>query len=113
MPYIDLKTNVKTDAAQREAVKSKFGQAITAIPGKSEARLMVNIEDCKNLWFKGESEPCAMIEVALFGKSTYEAYNKVTALVSEIVETEFGVPQDRIYVKFEEVGNWGCGGSNF
>lgn len=113
MPYIDLKTNVSTTPEQREALKASFGKAITAIPGKTEARLMVSIECGKSMWFKGEGEPCAMIEIALFGKSTYEAYNNLTALVSEAVEKELGVPQSRIYVKYEEVNYWGCGGANF
>ena len=45
MPVIHTHVSVETTAEQREALKSAFGQAITAIPGKSEAWLMCPFED--------------------------------------------------------------------
>ena len=53
MPFINVKTNVSVTEDKAESIKSLFGQAITAIPGKSEAWLMVEIESERRLWFKG------------------------------------------------------------
>lgn len=44
MPFINVKTNTAVPADKEKAIKSALGQAITAIPGKSEAWLMVGIE---------------------------------------------------------------------
>ena len=44
MPYIDLKTNAAVSDAQKTALKSALGQAITLLPGKSEQWLMVGIQ---------------------------------------------------------------------
>ena len=37
MPFINIKTNAAVSADKEENIKSAMGQAITAIPGKSES----------------------------------------------------------------------------
>lgn len=44
MPFINVKTNAAVPYEKETAIKSALGQAITAIPGKSESWLMVGIE---------------------------------------------------------------------
>ena len=44
MPFMQLKTNVAVTEQQETLLKTSFGSAITAIPGKSETWLMVGIE---------------------------------------------------------------------
>ena len=41
MPFINVKTNIPVSENAQEALKTRLGQAIEAIPGKSEAWLMV------------------------------------------------------------------------
>lgn len=45
MPVIHTHVSVSTTAEQREALKSAYGKAITAVPGKSEGWLMCPFED--------------------------------------------------------------------
>ena len=45
MPFIQSKVNVKTTQEQQKELKTRLGQAIAIIPGKSESWLMVNLED--------------------------------------------------------------------
>ena len=113
MPYINSRVSVKMTEEQKEIIKSKLGAAITTL-GKSEAWLMVGFEDEYCLYFKGQKSPkIAMVEVALFGKSNSAAYNKFTAQVCDIFGEVLGIPADKIYVKYEEVNNWGWNGGNF
>ena len=44
MPFINVKTNIPVSENAQEALKTRLGQAIEAIPGKSEAWLMVGVE---------------------------------------------------------------------
>ena len=37
----------------------------------------------------------------------------MTTEVCKISEEELGIPQNKIYVKYEEVENWGWNGRNF
>lgn len=51
MPFINVKTNIPVSENAQEALKTRLGQAIEAIPGKSEAWLMVGVEPECALWF--------------------------------------------------------------
>ena len=76
MPFIDSKVSVKVSKEQETEIKSRLGQAISLIPGKSESWLMVGIQDEYHLYFRGDdSRPMAFIEVRLFGSPDKEAYN--------------------------------------
>ncbi len=107
MPYIDAKFSVKVDEKQLEGLAKVITNSITAIPGKSTQSLMLNIEDECKLFFRGENVPCAIFEVKLFGSSTKEAYRTLTAKLCEIVQSELGIEGKNVYVKFDEVANWG------
>lgn len=114
MPFIGSKVTVKISSEKEETIKTRLGKAIELIPGKSERFLMVGFEDEYKLYFAGEKlEKGAFVEVKVFGKVSKEAYDKVTAEVCKIYEEELGIPQNKIYVKYEEIENWGWNGSNF
>ena len=112
MPFINTKTNVSISKEQETAHKTEFGKAISLI-GKSEAWLMLSFEGGSSLWFKGSDAPAAIAEVKLYGRASSSAYNALTGKLTEIISNILGVPAGRIYVKYEEVENWGLGGSNF
>lgn len=114
MPFIGSKVSVKISKEKEEIIKKKLGEAIKLIPGKSETFLMVGFEDYYSLYFGGEKlEKGAFIEVKIFGKSSKDAYDALTAEICNIYEKELNIPQDKIYVKYEEVENWGWNGKNF
>lgn len=108
MPYIDAKFSVKIDEEKEKVLSEKLTNSITAIPGKSVSHLMLNISDCCRLYFRGENkEPSAIFEVKIFGTSTKEAYEAMTARLCEIAKDELGIDGGNVYVKFDEVKYWG------
>lgn len=114
MPFINTKTNIKISPEKEKAVKEKLGQAITAIPGKSESWLMVGFEDECHLYFKGNGDkPLAFVEVKIYGSASAAAYDKLTGLITSIMGEELGISADCVYVKYEEVEYWGWNGANF
>mgnify|MGYP001255384665 CR=1 FL=1 len=114
MPFIGSKVSLKISKEKEESIKKKLGEAIQLIPGKSETFLMIGFEDEYCLYFGGAKlEKGAFIEVKLFGKANKDDYAKLTAAICNIYEEELQIPQDKIYVKYEEVKDWGWNGSNF
>lgn len=114
MPFINSKVTVKMSPEKKEKVKSRLGEAIAIIPGKSESWLMVGFEDEYDLYFKGnQDKETAFVEVKIFGSATPDAYAKMTGAICQIFEEELQIPAERIYVKYEEVANWGWNGNNF
>lgn len=114
MPYINTQTNVTITKGKEIEIKKKLGKVIELIPGKSENWLMVSFEDQCSMYFKGESDSgIAFVEVKLFGKADSGSYNKLTAAITKVLEEELEISPDHVYVKYEEVSNWGWNGSNF
>lgn len=114
MPFINSKVSVAMNQDKKEAVKKKLGQAISLIPGKSENWLMVGFEDSYDLYFQGnQDEPTAFVEVKIYGGASAAVFSELTGAICDIYQQELGIPKNRIYVKYEEVENWGWNGSNF
>ncbi|MDF2512874.1 MAG: hypothetical protein K0S04_2740 [Herbinix sp.] len=114
MPYISTRTTVSISAEKREIIKTKLGKAIEIIPGKSEQWLMLSFEDESSMYFRGSNDkPIAYVEVKSFGKAPEESYSKFTKEVCDILKEELDIEADSVYVKYEEVSNWGWNGKNF
>lgn len=114
MPYIRTTVSNELTDEKREAIKTKLGQAIALIPGKSESWLMLSFEDNMKMYFRGdESEDYAYLEVSLFGSASDAAYDRLTAALSEIINEELGIGRENIYIKYEEAEHWGWNGNNF
>ncbi|MBE6864268.1 MAG: hypothetical protein E7495_06855 [Ruminococcus flavefaciens] len=113
MPFIDVKTNVPVSVDKADIIKTALGQAITAIPGKSESWLMVGIEPEYKLWFRGTRDAAAMVEVSVYGGASSSALSALTRNITDIITHQLGISADRIYVKYSETENWGWNGSNF
>lgn len=113
MPFINVRTNVAVPADRETAIKSALGQAVTAIPGKSEAWLMVGIEPEYTLYFKGTNEPAAMVEVSIYGSASSSSLNALTGKITDVLSKQLSVEPSRIYVKYAQTPDWGWNGSNF
>lgn len=113
MPFINVKTNTSVSGDKETAIKSALGQAITAIPGKSESWLMVGIEPDHILYFRGDASPAAMVEVNIFGEENSNAFSNLTEKICTILNEQLEIEPSRIYVKYSATKEWGWNGSNF
>ena len=114
MPYINSKISVKLEKEKEQVIKEKLGKAIEIIEGKTEEWLMIGFEDNHKLYFKGqELEKGAFIEIKIFGSASKESYDKLTAEVCHIFQSELDIPKDKIYIVYDEVKTWGWNNINF
>lgn len=113
MPFIDSKITLELNDAQKDSLKTKLGKAVSLI-GKPESYLMVGIEDGYDLYFAGNKlDKGAYVAVSLFGNSSSDAYEKMTAEICRILEEELGIPGRSVYVTYHGVNDWGWAGRNF
>ena len=113
MPFIDSKITLKLTEEQKERVKARLGQAVSALH-KGENYLMVGFSDGYDLYFAGKKlEKGAYVEVSLFGKASPSDYDRMTGLICAILSEELGVPGDAVYVTYHGLSDWGWNGSNF
>ena len=114
MPFIDAKISKKITKDEEVELKTRLGQAISVIPGKSEQWLMTGFKDDYHLYFRGDdSEPIAFIEVSVYGGPDREAFNRMTAELTKIFGDVLGIAADHIYVKYSPTADWGWNGGNF
>lgn len=113
MPNISTKVNVAIPKEKEIAIKTKLGNAISLLSGKSETWLMCSFEENVHLYFQGKDDPAAFVQVQVFGKINPSQAENLTAEICNIIESELSIPQSRIYVKYEEVSIWGWNGGNF
>ena len=114
MPYINVKLTERLDGAKKTELKAALGKAIEAIPGKTEAYLMVCIEDGQDMWFAGDnSKPLAFIDVRILGKAKGEDFSRMTGVLCDIMDKICNVAPSGVYVTYAEVENWGWNGRNF
>ncbi len=114
MPFINSKVSVSLTEDKMECIKEQLGEAVSILLGKSENWIMIGFEDNCKLYFQGNNnQPSAFVEVKFFGKASHACYDKLTARICEILQNELSIPQNRIYVKYEEVSEWGWNGGNF
>lgn len=113
MPFIDSKVSVSISEDKERELKSRLGQIITLLPGKSEAWLMTGFEDNYHLYFRGDnSKPAAFIEVKAFGRENPSAFEAMTAEITKAFQEVLGIEPDHIYIKYEAVAHWGWNGAN-
>lgn len=113
MPFIKMLTNVMVKDDLKTTIYKSLGQSIRLIPGKSETWLMVEIEDGKSLCFQGSTKACLMAEVKLYGKADKSSYDNLAQEITRLAKDKLGIPEDRVYVEYEETPYWGFEGSLF
>ena len=113
MPFIDSKITVPVSAETKEEIKTELGRLIATLH-KSEAYLMVGIEDRVDLWLGGKKlEKGAYVAVSLYGQAASQDYDKLTGQICNLLSEKLGIPGSAVYVTYHPVADWGWNGSNF
>ena len=111
MPYIQINTSKAQSDEQKDRVKKALGEALpAAIPGKSEAGLMVAISDRYNMYMAGKEQEAAFVDVRCFRKTDPEAKKAFTAAVFDILDRIAGFPPELVYLNFTDQDVWGTRG---
>ena len=114
MPCIQTTTSVKVSDAQKKDLEARFGKAIEVFPGKTERWLMTTLVDSVPVCMAGDGDtPAAFVEVSLLGKSDRAHFERMTAVICDILQDVLSLDPARVYVKYTEVDHWGWNGGNF
>lgn len=114
MPCIQTTTNVRISDNDRRTLQTRFGKAIEVFPGKTERWLMLTFADNTPVCMAGEGEAAAaFVEVSLLGKSDRAHFERMTAVICDILRDVLAIDPARVYVKYTEVDHWGWNGGNF
>lgn len=113
MPFINAKITIPMDSDKKEALKARFGRAVSLIR-KPESYLMVGIESGEDLWFAGKKlEKGAYVSVSAFGSPSRADCGRMASELTKILGEELDIPGENIYITFHPVENWAWDGSLF
>ena len=117
MPYIHLLTTEAIGAAKEEAVLNALTAETSKITGKPAAVILAACQGGVSMRFAGTAGaagPAAYISYKGIGVSEEQA-PKLSSAFSAVLKMHLNVPQDRLYVVFENVkaSMWGHNGSTF
>ncbi len=113
MPHIATYTTCPISDTQETILKTRLGEAITCLNGKTERYLMLSFHGQEHLWFGGDNAPAALLEVDVFGSLDHADCEKLTARLCEIVDEVLSIPADRVYVRYSSTKEWGWNGVQF
>lgn len=116
MPVIHTHASTPIPAEARETLKAAFGQAISAVPGKSEGWLMCLFDENVPIYFGGDdSEPSAYVEVSVFARGAVpsSAWEQMTEQLTPVISETLGIDPARIYIGYGATPDFGWNGSNF
>ena len=114
MPYINSTLTIKLTEEKKETLKTKLGEIITEIPGKSEQWLMISFNDERSLYFRGDKkDKAAFVEIKIFGTAERKHKEAITSKVCNLFEEELSIDKENIYIVFDEVKDWGFNGNMF
>ena len=114
MPFIMSRVNIPISDDQELQLKSRLGKAIEILPGLSEEYLMAGFEDNYHIYLRGDNtNPVAYIEVSIFGNEAHYGYDKFTAAITKIFNEVLGINPKNIYIKYDDIKDWGVNGNNF
>ncbi len=113
MPYINCITNIKV--ADSDILKSELAKALDSIADKGEKWLMVSVQSEAKLYFQGNDNPAAFIEIKYIGTFSSEVKIELTEAFGKILEKLEKIDSNRVYINFTGVKaeDWGWNGSLF
>lgn len=114
MPFITVRTNQEIKEEQEKAIKAGLGKAISFVPGKSEASLMVMFEKKSPMYLRGDGKrPMAFLDVAVFGNESHQGYQEFTLFVTKLINKILQIDPNDIFIDFRDIPIFGASGYVF
>ncbi len=114
MPYLNIKVNQPLDATKKQQLLTHVSTHTAEALSKPESYMMVDLEVNESLWFGGNSEPAAYLELKSIGLPSDQP-KILTKTLSDVLGQQLNIPESRIYIEFTAVQGalWGWNGGTF
>lgn len=116
MPLIQLDTSCDlSDGDKKESLAKTLSRLAAEGIGKPQRYVMACVHDNAAMTLGGEAGPCALVTIKSIGGLSKAVNQTLTTQLGQALVSALGIPQDRIYVTFEELAptHWGWNGSTF
>jgi len=114
MPYLKLETNQNPSPESLQQHLKTLSEGVAEILGKPENYVMIALETAKPMFFAGNDQPAAFVELKSLGLPE-EQTTSFSCALCQLIETQMGIKKDRIYIEFSGPARhmWGWNGKTF
>lgn len=114
MPYLKIQTNLALDTNKASQFIKSASRLVAEGLGKPERYVMVALEPPVPMVFAGSDAPAVFMELKSIGLSESQT-PKLSEQLCQLVNAEFAVPTDRIYIEFQDAPRkmWGWDSGTF
>jgi phenylpyruvate tautomerase PptA (4-oxalocrotonate tautomerase family) len=114
MPLLKLETTVILSDDKRKALLASLSSIVAETIGKPEQYVMVVLSPAAII-MSGKPGDAAFADIRSIGGLGGEVNRQLSQKVCRVLKETLGVPPDRVYLNFTEVGagDWGWNGSTF
>jgi phenylpyruvate tautomerase PptA (4-oxalocrotonate tautomerase family) len=116
MPLIQLETSCSLSDQNKKQVLAKTLSRLAAEgSGKPEQYVMACVRDNVTMTMSGAPGPCALVTVKAIGGLSKVVNQTLAAQISQVLQKELAIPQNRVYLTFEELAptHWAWNGTTF
>ena len=110
MPYIRVAGSQNWTEEQMTCLKAGLAQATMLIPGKTEAALMIELDDGRDMYFQGVKRELAYVDAKFSGTIELAYKQRFTEAVFKLLNEVCGLADDAVYVTISEFAEWGTHG---
>ena len=111
MPYIEVKLAKQASRKQERILTEKLGEAITSVPGKTAAGLMVSISSDEHIYKGGEFLVFGdFVNVVFKTGVTRAVCEKLNEAIFTIMEEDLKIPKENVYTTFQYCDDFGVQG---
>ena len=111
MPYLHVSIGKALDGAQVDELRRSLEQMVTILPGKNADNCMIHIDADCDMFMHGEKSPCVYAEVRRYRASPADKKAEFAAAFAELMQKDYDIPIDLIYMSILEMDHWYAGGS--
>ena len=116
MPLIQLDTSCTlSDPDKRQSLAKTLSRLAAEGIGKPEQYVMACVHDHVAMTLGGGPGPCALVTVKSIGGLSKAVNQTLASQVSQALQKELAIPQNRVYVTFEDLAptHWAWNGKTF
>jgi phenylpyruvate tautomerase len=116
MPLIQLETSCDLSGQdKRDSIVKTLSRLTAEGIGKPERYVMASVRGNVTMAFGGQTDPCALLTIKSIGGLSQTVNHSLSKQIAEALAGELAIPQERIYLTFEELAptHWGWNGKTF
>ena len=114
MPLLKLETTVAVSDDKRKALLTALSKIVAETVGKPEQYVMVTASPAA-IVMSGKAGDAAFVDLRSIGGLSGDVNRQLSGKVCRLLTESLGVPSNRIYLNFTDVGaaDWGWNGQTF